>query len=213
MNLPNLALFDFDGTITSEDTFTPFVFEVVEPRRLAIGKVVLGPLIVAYKLGFLSASVMRRSIIRFGFRGRDLSDVQAAGLRYSRSRLATVVRNRAIERIRWHQTRGDVVAVVSASLDVYLADWCREMGVELICTELEEHGGVLTGRYKNGDCSGREKARRVRERFELERFGAIYAYGDTTEDEAMLALASRRYFRWPQLNDEHVSKAGNVLAR
>jgi len=199
--LPNLALFDFDGTITSKDTFTPFIFHAVEPMRLALGTVVLSPLIAAYELGLLSASLMRRSIVRFGFRGRRRADVQAAGLQYSRAQLARVVRTKALERIRWHQTQGDVVVVVSASLDLYLADWCQELGVQLICTELEERKGLLTGRYRDGDCSGQEKARRIRERFDLKRFDTIYAYGDTTEDEAMLALANRPYYRWTELND------------
>lgn len=197
----NLALFDFDGTITSKDTFTPFIFHAVEPARMAVGKVVLSPLIVAYKLGVLSASRMRRSIVRFGFRGRLDTDVRKAGLEYSRSRLGRVVRAKALERIRWHQEQGDKVVVVSASLDVYLADWCQQLGVELICTELEQNQGVLTGRYRDGDCSGQEKARRVRQRYDLREFGTIYAYGDTSEDEAMLGLATQRFYRWSELVD------------
>lgn len=197
----NLALFDFDGTITSNDTFTPFILQAVEPTRLALGKLVLSPLIAAYKLGLLSASRMRRSIVRFGFRGRRWDEVRSAGLAYSRTQLAGVVRGKALDRIRWHQAQGDEVVVVSASLDVYLTDWCREVGVELICTELEERQGVLTGHYRDGDCSGPEKARRVRQRYELASFALVYAYGDSSEDEAMLALASRRYYRWPALDD------------
>jgi HAD superfamily hydrolase (TIGR01490 family) len=197
----NLALFDFDGTITSNDTFTPFILQAVEPTRLALGKLVLSPLIAAYKLRLLSASRMRRSIVRFGFRGRRSDEVRSAGLAYARTRLAGVVRGKALERIRWHQAQGDEVVVVSASLDVYLTDWCREVGVELICTELEERQGVLTGHYRDGDCSGPEKARRVRQRYELDSFALVYAYGDTSEDEAMLALASRRYYRWPAFDD------------
>jgi phosphatidylglycerophosphatase C len=197
----NLALFDFDGTITSNDTFTPFILQAVKPTRLALGKLVLSPLIAAYKLGLLSASRMRRSMVRLGFSGRRSDEVRSAGLAYSRTRLAGVVRGKALERIRWHQAQGDEVVVVSASLDVYLTDWCREVGVELICTELEERQGVLTGHYRDGDCSGPEKARRVRQRYELDSFALVYAYGDTCEDEAMLALASRRYYRWPELDD------------
>jgi phosphatidylglycerophosphatase C len=162
---------------------------------------VLSPLIAAYRLGFLSASLMRRSIVLWGFRGRGRADIQSVGRHYSRTRLGLVVRGKALERIRWHQAQGDRVVVVSASLDVYLADWCREVGVELLCTELEERQGVLTGRYRGGDCSGSEKARRVRERYDLESFGVVYAYGDTAEDEGMLALASERFYRWPGLND------------
>lgn len=197
----NLALFDFDGTITTQDTFTPFVLHAIDPLRIAVGKVLLSPLVVAYKLGVLSPSRMRRSIVLFGFRGRAGSDVRKVGLEYSRSRLAPVVRAEALERIRWHQAQGDAVVVVSASLDVYLADWCRELGVDLICAELEEREGVLTGRYRDGDCCGHEKARRVRQRYDLRSFAAIYAYGDTAEDRAMLELASRRFYRWRELRD------------
>ncbi len=32
----NLALFDFDGTITSNDTWTPFMHFAVRPSRLAV---------------------------------------------------------------------------------------------------------------------------------------------------------------------------------
>lgn len=197
----NLALFDFDGTITSKDTFTPFIFYAVEPLRMTVGKVILSPLIAGYKLGVVSASRMRRSIVRVAFCGRKGADVRKAGFEYARSRLDGVVRAKMFERIRWHQTQGDEVVVVSASLDVYLSDWCQQLGVELICTELEERKGVLTGRYRGRDCSGTEKARRVQQRYDLQRFGVVYAYGDTREDEAMLALATRRYYRSLELTE------------
>jgi HAD superfamily hydrolase (TIGR01490 family) len=192
----NLALFDFDGTITRADTFKPFILHAVLPMRMALGQLVLSPVIAGYKLGVVSASRMRRSAVQVGLRGRRAADVRAAGLEYSRTRLAGVVRDNALERIRWHQTQGDTVVVVSASLDVYLSDWCNALGVDLICTELEQVRGVLTGGFLGGDCSGEEKARRVRSRYTLKEYAEIYAYGDTPEDEAMLALATRRYYRW-----------------
>ncbi|HYJ07920.1 MAG TPA: HAD-IB family phosphatase, partial [Polyangiaceae bacterium] len=174
--LPNLALFDFDGTITSSDTFGPFLFFAATPARKALGRLVLSPLIVAYKLRMLSPSRLRRIAARFVFRSRRESEVRQAGVEYSRSRLANVVRPHALERIRWHQAQGDEVVVVSASLDVYLADWCQKLGVELLCTELEAREGVLTGHYRSGDCCGEEKAKRVQERYDLQRFGVVYAY-------------------------------------
>jgi phosphatidylglycerophosphatase C len=198
--LPNLALFDFDGTITTSDTFAPFLFYAAEPARIVIGRIVLSPLIVGYKLRLVSTSRVRRSAARFVFRGRREAEVRQAGLEYSRSRLANVVRPHALERIRWHQAQGDEVVVVSASLDVYLADWCRQLGIELICTELEAQEGVLTGRYRNGDCCGPEKAKRVQERYDLRRFSLVYAYGDTREDDALLGLASKRFYRWRELD-------------
>lgn len=48
--MPNIAFFDFDGTITQSDTFTPFIHMAVDPKRLKWGKLMLLPYIVGYKL-------------------------------------------------------------------------------------------------------------------------------------------------------------------
>ena len=100
-----------------------------------------------------------------------------------------------LERIDWHRRRGDRIVVVSASLDVYLAPWCQERGLELICTEMEFRDGRATGRYLEGDCSGERKIVRVRERLSLDAYAEIHAYGDTREDLPMLAAAHHKYYR------------------
>lgn len=195
----NLALFDFDGTITSQDTFTPFIYFALDPKRILFGALLLSPMILGYKLGFLPAAKMRAGIVKVGFRGQPAAQVRELGSLYSKRRLPAVVRPEALERIRWHKREGDVVVVVSASLDAYLRDWCTELELELICSELEARDGVLTGRYAGGDCTGSEKAKRVLARYDLSQFPLIYAYGDTDEDRHLLALANRRYFRWREL--------------
>jgi HAD superfamily hydrolase (TIGR01490 family) len=195
----NLALFDFDGTITFGDTFTPFVHFAVERRRLVTGTLALSPMILGYKLGVISAPRMRRGIVRAAFRGMREDDVRALGLRYSRQVISGVVRPQALERIEWHKAEGDVVVVVSASLDVYLSDWCQKLGVGLICSQLEATAGVMTGRYLGADCAGEEKAKRVREAYDTRAYPIVYAYGDTDEDRALLHLAHKRYFRWQEV--------------
>jgi phosphatidylglycerophosphatase C len=156
-------------------------------------------MIMAYKLGLVPPSLMRATVVGFGFRGKREADVRELGLSYAREKISAITSPRALERIGWHKAQGDAVVVVSASLDVYLCAWCEEAGVDLICTELEARGGTLTGRYRDGDCTGKEKARRVRERYDVRAYEIVYAYGDTKEDEAMLALAHKRFFRWREI--------------
>lgn len=194
----DLALFDFDGTITRRDTFAPFIRLVAGWRRVASGALWLSPLIAAYALGWLPATKLRAALVYRALRGRGEREVSALGVRYEQT-LASVMRPEALEKIRWHKERGDRVVVVSASLHPYLRAWCERQRLELICTELECRDGVLTGRYLGGDCTGREKARRVSARYDLARYGAVHAYGDTHEDLELLALASKRYFRWREL--------------
>jgi HAD superfamily hydrolase (TIGR01490 family) len=199
----DLALFDFDHTITHADSYTPFVVASSHPVRLALGKALLTPLIGAYKLKLLKATYLRRGIVALGYAGRREAPLREAGRRYAKARLATLLRPEAVARLRWHQGRGDRVVVVSASLDLYLEEWCAELGVDLICSRLETWGGVLTGRYLGGDCTGREKAARVRARYDLAAYGTIYAYGDDwREDGALLALAHRRFYRWREVRRE-----------
>jgi phosphatidylglycerophosphatase C len=156
--VPNLALFDFDGTITFKDSFTPFILYAVEPTRLAIGKIVLSPMIVAYKLGLVRTSLMRAAVVGLGFRGRREADVRQMGHSYAREKLSAITSPRALEKIGWHKAQGDAVVVVSASLDVYLSEWCKELGIDCICTELDARGGILTGGYRRGDCAGTPRA-------------------------------------------------------
>jgi phosphatidylglycerophosphatase C len=197
----NLALFDFDGTITTADTFTPFLRFAVRRERILVGSVILSPLILGYRLRLVSARTARPFVARFGFQGEEAAVVRQLGREYAAEIIPGVVRRRAIERIEWHKRQGDRVVVVSASLDVYLACWCESSGVDLICTQLEERGGTLTGRYFGGDCSGAEKVRRIRERYDLLRYGLIYAYGDTDDDREMLGLAHEKYYRWRKIAD------------
>jgi HAD superfamily hydrolase (TIGR01490 family) len=203
--MPNLALFDFDGTITSKDTFTAFVHFAMGPARLLSGKILLSPLIVGYKAGLVSGATIRASVSRFGFAGRRESELREAGLAFGADVLPQVVRPAMLERIRWHQSQGDRIVVVSASLDVYLETWCRGHGLELICTQLEFRRGRSTGGYRRGDCSGERKLHRIRERLDLSAYPDIYAYGDTREDLPMLAIARHRFYRGREVTAQELA--------
>jgi HAD superfamily hydrolase (TIGR01490 family) len=210
--MPNLALFDFDGTITSKDTFTAFVHFAMGSARLLIGKIVLGPLLVGYRSGVVSGATTRTSVSRFGFAGRREHALREAGLAFGRQVLPRVVRPEMLERIRWHQAEGDRVVVVSASLDIYLEAWCREHALELVCTELEFRGGRSTGGYRRGDCSGQRKVQRIRERYDLAEYPEIYAYGDTREDLPMLAVATHKFYRGRQVTTQGLEHAAHHQA-
>jgi phosphatidylglycerophosphatase C len=195
----NLALFDFDGTITSNDTWTPFMrFAVPWPRMLA-GLVLLAPVIVAYRLALLSASKGRQIAMRVGFQGTEAAAVRRSGAEYAKKVLPATVRQAALERIEWHRVQRDDVVVVSGSLDVYLGPWCEQFGLDYICTTLEERRGRLTGRCVDGDCSGAEKVRRILQRYDLGRYPLVYAYGDSGEDREMIELAHKKYYRWKEI--------------
>lgn len=195
----NLALFDFDGTITDRELFADFVAGAVPAHRLRLGRWLFMPMVLGYKLGLVSGSTIRARVARFGFQGLDVATAEQAGRRFADEVLPGAIRPEALQRIAWHREQGDTVVVVSGAFDLYLRHWCERHGLDWICSALEAEDGVLTGRYRGAQCVGAEKPRRVGERYDLSRYGQIYAYGDTREDLDMLALAHRRWYRWQEV--------------
>jgi len=194
-----LALFDFDGTLTTRDTFRPFLRFAIPAPRMFAGGLALSPMLVGHQLGWVSSAQARPWLCWAGFAGVPARRLRTLGERFAAEVLPGVIdadmRGRLVE----HKRRGDTVFVVSAGLEPYLRPWCDAQGVGLVCTELEERGGVLTGRYRRGDCSGANKATFVRAAVALDQFNEIAAYGDSNEDLDMLALAHRRFFRGVEL--------------
>ena len=192
----DIALFDFDGTITVEDTFPAFVKRAIRPEKLRSAGMWLTPHKVLNKLGLVSDDALRARYIRLAFSGRNANNLWNNGERFAQRYLKDHLQPRAMDRIRWHRERGDRVVVVSEGLDVYLRTWCDQHGVELLCNELEEHNSKITGRLKNPYCAGAEKARRIREHIDLSAYDTVWAYGDSKSDTPMLNLSDEAHLRW-----------------
>ena len=190
----DLALFDFDGTLTTRETFPDFMRYAVARPRLLVGGVLLAPVVFGYRRGWVAGNPTRASIVQVGLRGVDASRLRARGDAFGREVLPDVLRPEAMARLAWHRERGDRIVVVSGGLDVYLAPWCATQGVELLCSVLAERDGRITG-YAGAQCVGEEKVRRVRALCDPQAYAAIHAYGDTHEDQAMLAMAHHRTYR------------------
>ncbi|WOB48750.1 HAD-IB family hydrolase [Xanthomonas hydrangeae] len=190
----HLALFDFDHTITTCDSYARFLRKVATPAQLATAKWQVGPWVLGYRLGMVSAAALRARVTRIVFSDRRLDEVAAHGADFARTALPGVLRAEVMQRIDWHRAQGHEVVLVSASLDLYLQPWCAQHDLSLICNKLEHHAGVLSGRYADGDC-GPRKAAQIRLRYDLSQYECVHAYGDSREDKPMLALAQQRWYR------------------
>lgn len=189
-----LALFDFDHTITTGDSYGRFLRGVATPEQRAQAWWRAGPWLLGYRLKLISAERLRARMTAEVFTDRHAEEIAEMARNYAREQLHEMTRPEILEQIRWHKGQGHTVVVVSGSLDLYLAPWCKRMGLELICNRLQRDGERLTGRYLEGDC-GPHKVAHIRRRFALSQYHRIHAYGDSSEDKPMLALAHERWYR------------------
>lgn len=189
-----LALFDFDHTITRGDTYARFLRLVATPEQRARAWWLMGPWLLALRLRLISAARVRARATRLVFTGRHAEDIARMAGTYARDELPGRVRPEMLEQIQWHRAQGHTVAVVSGSLDLYLRPWCQALGLQVLCNQLEIVDGRSTGRYLDRDIAPR-KADAVRRHFDLTGYACIHAYGDSAEDRPMLALAHERWYR------------------
>jgi HAD superfamily hydrolase (TIGR01490 family) len=189
-----LALIDFDHTVTTCDTYARFLRRIATPEQLAQAWWKVGPWLLAYRLKLISAERIRARVTRLTMRDRHADDIATQAAGFAREVLPEVVRPQMLEQIRWHLQQRHTVVIVSGSLDLYLRPWCESLGLDLICNRLESRDGRLTGGYADGDCAPR-KVDRIRDRYDLSRYLRIHAYGDSVEDRPMLALAHERWYR------------------
>lgn len=196
----DLALFDFDGTLTTCETFPRFVRSVVAPERQRAARWPLLPLVAGYRLGLVSGTRIRAEIVRRGLAGMDAADFDAAARDWATRELPALLRPQALARLRAHRERGDTVLVVSGNFEGLLQAFAAAEGIVALGSRLEVREGRLTGRYAGPQCVQEEKATRVRAEVETGRFDRIHAYGDTREDRPMLLLADVAHYLprgWP----------------
>ena len=60
----DLALIDFDPTVTTCDSYARFLRRVASPQQLAAAKWSVGPWLAGYRLGLVSAAALRIRVTR-----------------------------------------------------------------------------------------------------------------------------------------------------
>jgi len=186
-----VAAFDFDGTITQRDTLGPFLASVVGRRRLRLALARRAPVLAATLVGLADRDDEKERLVGSLLRGYDADAIDAQGAAFA----ARLTRERpfrpdTMDRMAWHRSEGHEIVVVSASLDVYLVPLAPALGVDhVLCTRLARgQDGHLTGGFEGGNVRGPEKARRLRAWLGDEP-AEIWAYGDSSGDRELLALA------------------------
>ena len=144
----NLCLFDLDDTllpIDSDHAWGEFVTRIgwVDAAEFARRN---DAFYAQYKAGALDI----HAYIAFAtepLRARSIAELDAAQRRFMREVIAPVLRPSALELVRSHQARGDLVALVTATNDFITAPIAQAFGIDdLIAVRLERGaGGTITG--------------------------------------------------------------------
>jgi HAD superfamily hydrolase (TIGR01490 family) len=221
------AYFDFDGTLYTGHIWEDLVGHHRVARRhrhwvlaYVTWNMARFPL---YKSGLLSQTAFYRTwgeTMAWLLRGWTVSESQALFDRLTTEKVMPNLRPDVVARLREHQDRGHLVALVSGTFAPWLETIAQRLQVaHAVGTPLEVRNGRYTGRIVKPLCQGPGKPQRVRSYLAARDLAvdwrASFAYADggtdlllldqvghpvaTYPDELLLAQARER--EWPILGE------------
>ncbi|WP_426011918.1 HAD-IB family hydrolase [Caulobacter sp. DWR2-3-1b2] len=192
---PPLVAFDFDGTLTVRDSFTAFLKWRVSPARHALGMIRLAPAAVAY-LFDRNRGKIKAAAVREFLRGVSLERLERDARAFAQSEAPKLFRPDALAVWRRWRAKGAKLVIVTASPDMIVAPFARGLGADLLIGSrlALDLNDKITGALLGPNCRGPEKVVRLREQFGDD-MSLAAAYGDTSGDREMLAIAHEKGYR------------------
>ncbi len=190
--MKQVAAFDFDGTLIHGDSFILFGMYARGRCRFVWAMLKAVPWLLAWKTGLIKGGTAKERLFGFLYKGMPRERFAELGRRFA-STLSKREKPETLAALREALRRGNTY-IVSASVREWVEPWAEGLGgVKVICTEAESDSqGCLTGRFATPNCAGAEKVRRLREMETALDECELTAYGDSSGDDELLAIAS-----WP----------------
>ncbi|MGE5328058.1 MAG: HAD family hydrolase [Deltaproteobacteria bacterium] len=186
----NIAAFDFDGTITKNDSFVDFIIYNCGFAKFLAGFIRTLPEVILYLLGKRPNCVPKIKMLAIFFKGMKEEEFIKRCREYSLNRIDNIVRDKMIKKIKWHKEQGHRLVIVSASVDEWIKPWAEENGFEkIIATKIGVQDGVINGELGSENCYGGQKVKSFLEQYPDRESYHLFVYGDSKGDREMLELA------------------------
>ena len=191
--MKHLVLFDFDGTITTRDSFFKYL-KFISGKYFYLKMMLCLPYILMYFIKIISAQNLKEKILWQYLKYKEISILKSKSVLFiAYLENESIIKKSFIVMIEDYKKEGAEIAVVSASLDLWIDSFCEKHNLISICTMLNVVNDFYTGGFLTPNCNGKEKANRIRNQFRLEEYHKITAYGNSIGDKEMLDLANEKH--------------------
>jgi len=190
--LPVIAIFDLDYTLTKRGTWGRFVWRTVRGRpHLWI------PLLFStamfqwqYKRGKLPRGAVKKTMMRWSLQRFDKTRLTEMAQEFARREVDVGLRTGGKAALKYHTDQGHRIILASAAVDLVVGPIARELGIsDYVSTELDwSETGRLKSDFKSPNCYGEEKLGRVKKLMaRIAPCGAhTYFYSDSKADLPVL---------------------------
>jgi len=190
--MKKIYAFDFDGTLTTRDSFLEFIRYVCGNWAFCKGILRYSPLLVLMKLGLYPNWKAKQKVFAYFFKGMPLKDFAQQGRLFALDR-QHLLRPQGVDMVKQAQAGDAEVLIVSASIDHWVQPFFPE--VKVVGTQVEVEDGCLTGRFLTKNCYGQEKVNRILALYPHRNEYELIAFGDSAGDKELLAFADEAHYK------------------
>lgn len=190
-----IVAFDFDGTLTVRDSFTQFLRWRAGAGGWFTGLARMTPDLVTYAADRDRGHLKVASVREF-LKGTPRAQLEADAEAFAGQVWPGFLRYDALACWKDWGAKGAYRIIVTASPETTVAPFARRLAAEaMLGTPLAfDADDRVTGAFAGPNCRGEEKVQRLRAAFGADMKLAA-AYGDTSGDTEMLAMADEAGFR------------------
>lgn len=191
---PVLAIFDFDGTLTTRSTTAAFLRHLFPLRFYCLSPLLL-LVFFAFELGLCSIDSLNSVIAWAFFKRKNAASLYRRSESFCDNRLPKLLNAAGMQKLRFHQHQGHACYLATSAYGIYARIWALRQGFDgAVATEFElDKDGCFTGKLLGKSCYGPEKVRRLADTIACST--QIYAYGDSVGDRELLNTATHPFYR------------------
>lgn len=195
MQQKTLVVYDFDGTITTKDSFIEFLRFVKPGFSFYIHMWLSVPELILYFIGFFDKKQIKQSLLKVFCNKMSQQEFDKAAKQFSDEQIPKMIKTDAMQNILKYQQNNSTLVLLTASPEDYLKDWCKKQNMKLIGTKLLRNNKMFMAKLDGENCFGQEKVRRLRIEFELNDYETRIGYGDTPGDKPFLNLMTEPHYK------------------
>lgn len=193
MKKREVAIFDFDGTLTVKDTLLEFIKYACGHIRFYIGFGLHAPLLILMLIHLYPNWKAKQKIFAWFFKGMEYNRFAKLGESFA-SEIGHMSNIKMKNILKQFVKQNAHVYVVSASIEEWIRPYCIKLGVkDVLGTKVEVKDGKLTGKFLSKNCYGQEKVNRLLEVEPDRNEYNLYAFGDSRGDKEMIKFADKGF--------------------
>lgn len=190
MEKRRIVTFDFDGTLTTGDTFIAFALHALTRRRVIASIIAELATLACWKCGIISNGKAKQRLFKRLFGGMTITEFNRHCSTFA-TEIDKMMRHEMIQTLKSAREGADKVYIISASIENWIKPWAKSLGIdEVIATRITvDSEGIVTGGFDGSNCYGAEKVRRLQEAEPQRESYILTSYGDSRGDREILAFA------------------------